>query len=47
MPKRQKGSKGDLNPGSLDCESGILHRNDRCDKITLHNLCMFLADDEE
>ena len=24
MPKRRNGSKGDSNPGSLDCESDIL-----------------------
>ena len=24
MPKLQNGSKGDSNPGSLDCEAGIL-----------------------
>ena len=24
MPKLRNGSKGDSNPGSLDCESGIL-----------------------
>ena len=27
MPRLQNGSKGDSNPGSLDCESGILQQS--------------------
>ena len=35
MPKLQNGSKGDSNPGSIDCESGIL-------QLSYHAVYVFL-----
>ena len=39
MPKLQNGSKGDPNPGSLDCESDILPLSHRAPQIKKMFLC--------
>ena len=38
MPNLRNGSKGDSNPGSLDCESGILHWATALHVVTLFTL---------
>ena len=35
MPKLRNGNKGDSNPGSLDCESGVLPLSHRAPKFNL------------
>ena len=41
MAKLRNGSKGDSNPGSLDCESGILPLSYRAPQVWVSSSCYF------